>query len=70
MSLAAVEGDAEQMELRSLQMQLEKTQILVKNLSHQLMELKDQMTEQRKMKTRMGLFNCTSSSYLQTANLP
>lgn len=69
MSLAAVEGDGEQIELRSLQIQLEKTQVLVTNLSHQLMELKDQMTEQRKLKTRMGLFNCAPSSYIQNANL-
>lgn len=44
MSLAAVEGDGEQIELRSLQTQLETTQILVTNLSQQLMELKDQVS--------------------------
>lgn len=69
MSLAAVEGDGEQVELRSLQVQLETTQSLVTTLSQQLMELKDQMAEQRKQKHRLGLFN-SASAYLQTSNLP
>lgn len=43
MSLAAIDGDGEQIELRSLQNHLESTQILVTSLSHQLMELKDQV---------------------------
>lgn len=43
MSLAIVEGDGEQIELRSLQNGLEKTQSLVTQLSQQLMELKDQV---------------------------
>ncbi|XP_033607946.1 inositol 1,4,5-trisphosphate receptor isoform X2 [Cryptotermes secundus] len=64
MSLAADEGEAEQIELRTLQVQLEKTQALVANLSQQLTELKDQMTEQRKQKQRIGLLNSTSA-YLQ-----
>lgn len=68
MSLAAVEGEGEQIELRSLQAQLENTQLLVTNLSQQLMDLKDQMAEQRKQKQRIGLLN--SASYLQTPNLP
>ncbi|XP_030748640.1 inositol 1,4,5-trisphosphate receptor isoform X3 [Sitophilus oryzae] len=67
MSLAAVEGDGEQIELRSLQNVLESTQSLVKNLSHQLMELKEQMAEQRKQKHRLGLLN-SASAYLQTNN--
>ncbi|XP_018320612.1 inositol 1,4,5-trisphosphate receptor isoform X2 [Agrilus planipennis] len=69
MSLSAVEGDAEQLELRSLQSQLETTQLLVSTLSQQLLELKDQMTEQRKHKQRLGLLN-SASSYLHTSNLP
>lgn len=64
MSLAAVEGEGEQIELRSLQAQLENTQTLVTNLSQQLMELKDQMAEQRKQKQRIGLLN-SASAYLQ-----
>nr|ASO75059.1 inositol 1,4,5-trisphosphate receptor (IP3R) [Bemisia tabaci] len=63
MSLAAEESDSEQIELRSLQAQLENTQILVATLSQQLNELKDQMTEQRKQKQRIGLLN-SASAYL------
>uniref|UniRef100_T1HK15 Inositol 1,4,5-trisphosphate receptor n=1 Tax=Rhodnius prolixus TaxID=13249 RepID=T1HK15_RHOPR len=61
MSLSADESEGEQIELRSLQAQLETTQQLVKTLSHQLTQLKDQMTEQRKQKQRIGLLNSTSS---------
>lgn len=68
MSLAAVEGDGEQIELRSLQNVLENTQSLVKNLSSQLMELKEQMAEQRKQKHRLGLLS-SASAYLHTNNL-
>jgi len=64
MSLAADEGEGEQIELRTLQAQLEKTQTLVASLSQQLTELRDQMTEQRKQKQRIGLLNSTSA-YLQ-----
>ncbi|XP_065165604.1 inositol 1,4,5-trisphosphate receptor isoform X4 [Atheta coriaria] len=67
MSLASVEHDGEQIELRSLQSQLEITQVLVTNLSQQLMELKDQMAEQRKQKQRIGLFN---TAYQHANNLP
>lgn len=42
-SLAADEGEGEQVELRSLQSQLESTQLLVKCLSQQLTELRDQV---------------------------
>lgn len=60
-SLAADEGEGEQVELRSLQSQLESTQQLVKCLSQQLTELRDQMTEQRKQKQRLGLLNSASA---------
>lgn len=60
MSLAVHESEGEQMELRSLQTQLEATQNLISYLSQQLAELKDQMTEQRKQKQRIGLLNSTS----------
>ena len=43
MSLAADEGEGEQMELRTFQAQLEKTQALLANLSQQLTELRDQV---------------------------
>ncbi|XP_076641115.1 inositol 1,4,5-trisphosphate receptor-like isoform X1 [Halictus rubicundus] len=65
-SLAADEGEGEQIELRSLQSQLESTQQLVKCLSQQLTELRDQMTEQRKQKQRLGLLN-SASAYIQNA---
>ncbi|KZC07542.1 Inositol 1,4,5-trisphosphate receptor type 1 [Dufourea novaeangliae] len=60
-SLAADEGEGEQVELRSLQSHLESTQQLVKCLSQQLTELRDQMTEQRKQKQRQGLLNTASA---------
>ncbi|XP_044006892.1 inositol 1,4,5-trisphosphate receptor isoform X3 [Aphidius gifuensis] len=65
-SLAADEGEGEQVELRSLQSQLESTQLLVKCLSQQLTELRDQMTEQRKQKQRLGLLN-SASAFLHNA---
>ena len=43
MSLAADEGEAEQIEVRTLQLQLETTVRLVTKLSQQLTELKDQV---------------------------
>jgi len=45
MSLAADEGEGEQIELRTLQAQLEKTQTLVASLSQQLTELRDQVRD-------------------------
>ncbi|XP_037926094.1 inositol 1,4,5-trisphosphate receptor isoform X3 [Hermetia illucens] len=73
MSLAAIDAEGEQIELRSLQAHLEQTQVLVSNLSQQLRELKDQMTEQRKQKQRLGLLNTTtiglSSAYQFNSHL-
>lgn len=43
-SLAADEGEGEQVELRSLQSQLESTQQLVKCLCQQLTDLRDQVS--------------------------
>ncbi|XP_062837848.1 inositol 1,4,5-trisphosphate receptor type 2 isoform X3 [Anolis carolinensis] len=54
MSLVSNEGDNEQNEIRNLQERLESTMSLVKQLSGQLAELKEQMTEQRKNKQRLG----------------
>uniref|UniRef100_A0A8B9S809 Inositol 1,4,5-trisphosphate receptor n=1 Tax=Apteryx owenii TaxID=8824 RepID=A0A8B9S809_APTOW len=54
MSLVSNEGDSEQNEIRNLQERLESTMSLVKQLSSQLAELKEQMTEQRKNKQRLG----------------
>ncbi|XP_061687422.1 inositol 1,4,5-trisphosphate receptor type 1 isoform X14 [Syngnathoides biaculeatus] len=55
MSLVSSDADGEQNEIRSLQEKLESTIKLVSNLSGQLTELKEQMTEQRKQKQRIGL---------------
>ena len=44
MSLAADDGEGEQNELRNLQQQLESTNKLVMALSHQLSELKEQVS--------------------------
>ncbi|XP_047452652.1 inositol 1,4,5-trisphosphate receptor type 2 isoform X1 [Mugil cephalus] len=54
MSLVSSEGDSEQNEMRSLQEKLDSTVTLVALLSGQLSELKEQMTEQRKNKQRLG----------------
>ncbi|XP_061578118.1 inositol 1,4,5-trisphosphate receptor type 2 [Cololabis saira] len=54
MSLVSSEGDSEQNEMRSLQEKLASTVTLVAQLSGQLAELKEQMTEQRKNKQRLG----------------
>ncbi|XP_072922149.1 inositol 1,4,5-trisphosphate-gated calcium channel ITPR2 [Hemitrygon akajei] len=53
-SLVSNEGDSEQNEIRCLQDKLESTMFLVEQLSSQLSELKEQMTEQRKNKQRLG----------------
>uniref|UniRef100_A0A3Q3WHJ7 Uncharacterized protein n=1 Tax=Mola mola TaxID=94237 RepID=A0A3Q3WHJ7_MOLML len=55
MSLVSSDADGEQNEIRNLQDKLESTMKLVSNLSGQLTELKEQMTEQRKQKQRIGL---------------
>ncbi|XP_053529860.1 inositol 1,4,5-trisphosphate receptor type 1 isoform X2 [Ictalurus punctatus] len=55
MSLVSSDAEGEQNEIRNLQEKLESTMKLVSNLSGQLTELKEQMTEQRKQKQRIGL---------------
>uniref|UniRef100_A0A8D0AZ83 Inositol 1,4,5-trisphosphate receptor n=1 Tax=Sander lucioperca TaxID=283035 RepID=A0A8D0AZ83_SANLU len=55
MSLVSSDAEGEQNEIRNLQEKLESTMRLVVNLSGQLTELKEQMTEQRKQKQRIGL---------------
>ncbi|XP_075966966.1 inositol 1,4,5-trisphosphate-gated calcium channel ITPR1 isoform X3 [Anarhichas minor] len=55
MSLVSSDAEGEQNEIRNLQEKLESTMRLVTNLSGQLTELKEQMTEQRKQKQRIGL---------------
>ncbi|XP_041852186.1 inositol 1,4,5-trisphosphate receptor type 2 [Melanotaenia boesemani] len=63
MSLVSSEGDGEQNEMRSLQEKLDSTVTLVAQLSSQLAELKDQMTEQRKNKQRLGFLGPTQSNH-------
>uniref|UniRef100_A0A8C7CTP8 Inositol 1,4,5-trisphosphate receptor n=1 Tax=Oncorhynchus kisutch TaxID=8019 RepID=A0A8C7CTP8_ONCKI len=55
MSLVSSDAEGEQNEIRNLQEKLESAMRLVCNLSGQLTELKEQMTEQRKQKQRIGL---------------
>ncbi|GBP96704.1 Inositol 1,4,5-trisphosphate receptor [Eumeta japonica] len=64
-------GESGEVELRSLHVQLERAHQAVDVLTELLTELRDQMTEQRKQKQRIGLLNSTST-YLQhlQANLP
>ncbi|KAG9461366.1 hypothetical protein GDO78_017103, partial [Eleutherodactylus coqui] len=61
MSLVSSEGENEQNEIRNLQDKLESTMGLVKQLSGQLAELKEQMTEQRKNKQRLGFLGSNST---------
>ncbi|KAL4715953.1 hypothetical protein ACJJTC_013253, partial [Scirpophaga incertulas] len=65
------EGEGGELELRNLHGQLERAQRAVHTLTLLLSELRDQMTEQRKQKQRIGLLNSTSA-YLQSLqmNLP
>ncbi|KAM6930006.1 inositol 1,4,5-trisphosphate-gated calcium channel ITPR3 [Lycodopsis pacificus] len=54
MSLVVTDGDGEQNEMRMLQDKLAVTMKVVITLTTQLTELKEQMTEQRKRRQRMG----------------
>ncbi|XP_041860303.1 inositol 1,4,5-trisphosphate receptor type 3 isoform X1 [Melanotaenia boesemani] len=54
MSLVVTDGDGEQNEMRMLQDKLASTMKVVTTLTGQLTELKEQMTEQRKRRQRMG----------------
>lgn len=56
-SLAVEDVEGEQNDMKLLQTQLMDTQEKVIMLSAQLTELRDQMTEQRKQKQRIGLLN-------------
>ncbi|XP_004389875.1 inositol 1,4,5-trisphosphate receptor type 3 [Trichechus manatus latirostris] len=63
MSLVSNEGEGEQNEIRLLQDKLNSTMKLVSHLTVQLNELKEQMTEQRKRRQRLGFVdvqNCMS----------
>ncbi|XP_028652407.1 inositol 1,4,5-trisphosphate receptor type 3 [Erpetoichthys calabaricus] len=62
MSLVVNEGEGEQNELRNLQEKLGATMCLVTHLTCQLTELKEQMTEQRKRRQRMGFVDAQNST--------
>uniref|UniRef100_A0A672NK88 Inositol 1,4,5-trisphosphate receptor n=1 Tax=Sinocyclocheilus grahami TaxID=75366 RepID=A0A672NK88_SINGR len=62
MSLVVTEGDGEQNEMRNLQDRLTSTMKVVTQLTSQLSELKEQMTEQRKRRQRMGFVDVQSGS--------
>lgn len=63
MSLVSSEGESEQNEIRSLQERLDTTVALVAQLSSQLAELKEQMTEQRKNKQRLGFLGPSQNNH-------
>lgn len=54
MSLVSNEGDSEQNEIRNLQEKLESTMSLVKQLSAQLAELKEQVSVLRELELELG----------------
>ncbi|KAF6364602.1 inositol 1,4,5-trisphosphate receptor type 3 [Rhinolophus ferrumequinum] len=60
MSLVSNEGEGEQNEIRILQDKLNSTMKLVSHLTAQLNELKEQMTEQRKRRQRLGFVDVQS----------
>ncbi|XP_030639388.1 inositol 1,4,5-trisphosphate-gated calcium channel ITPR3 [Chanos chanos] len=62
MSLVVTEGEGEQNEMRNLQDRLSATMKVVTQLTAQLLELKEQMTEQRKRRQRMGFVDAQSTS--------
>ncbi|XP_040008243.1 inositol 1,4,5-trisphosphate receptor type 3 isoform X4 [Xiphias gladius] len=62
MSLVVTDGDGEQNEMRMLQDKLVATMKVVTTLTIQLTELKEQMTEQRKRRQRMGFVDVQSGA--------
>ncbi|KAG8451031.1 hypothetical protein GDO86_003347 [Hymenochirus boettgeri] len=69
MSLVSNEGEGEQNEIRSLQDKLNSTMRLVTHLTIQLGELKEQMTEQRKRRQRMGFVDVQNNAGHTAANI-
>ncbi|XP_077411063.1 inositol 1,4,5-trisphosphate-gated calcium channel ITPR3 isoform X7 [Vanacampus margaritifer] len=67
MSLVVTDGDGEQNEMRMLQDKLNSTMKVVMTLTVQLTELKEQMTEQRKRRQRMGFVDVQQGG---SASLP
>ncbi|MEE6521431.1 hypothetical protein FKM82_019641, partial [Ascaphus truei] len=68
MSLVSKEGEGEQNEIRGLQDKLNCTMRLVTHLTSQLNELKEQMTEQRKRRQRMGFVDVQNNTGHTTAS--
>ncbi|TDH11017.1 hypothetical protein EPR50_G00081930 [Perca flavescens] len=62
MSLVVTDSDGEQNEMRMLQDKLAATMKVVLTLTTQLTELKEQMTEQRKRRQRMGFVDVQSGA--------
>ncbi|XP_053174093.1 inositol 1,4,5-trisphosphate receptor type 3 [Scomber japonicus] len=70
MSLVVTDGDGEQNEMRMLQDKLSSTMRVVTTLTSQLNELKEQMTEQRKRRQRMGFVDVQAGASAAAAVPP
>uniref|UniRef100_A0A8C4Q9X5 Ion transport domain-containing protein n=1 Tax=Eptatretus burgeri TaxID=7764 RepID=A0A8C4Q9X5_EPTBU len=70
MSLMSGEGEAEQNEVRGLQEKLEGTMRLISQLSTQLTDLREKMTEQRTQRERLGLLRSPVPPHPYTSRLP
>ncbi|XP_022655647.1 inositol 1,4,5-trisphosphate receptor type 1-like isoform X5 [Varroa destructor] len=57
MSLAADDAETEQNEMRAMQTQLDHTQKLLMQVTQQLNDVKEQLSENRKQRQRLGLFS-------------
>ncbi|KAK6303912.1 hypothetical protein J4Q44_G00263660 [Coregonus suidteri] len=69
MSLVVTDGDGDQNEMRNLQDRLTSTMIVVSQLTGQLTELKEQMTDQRKRRQRMGFVDVQSGGGAGAASM-
>ena len=69
MSLVSNEGDSEQNEIRNLQEKLESTMSLVKQLSGQLAELKEQVSPQPRARGWSQRRSCKGRSSVETVRL-
>uniref|UniRef100_UPI00358E7F93 inositol 1,4,5-trisphosphate-gated calcium channel ITPR1-like n=1 Tax=Myxine glutinosa TaxID=7769 RepID=UPI00358E7F93 len=70
MSLVSGEGEAEQNEVRGLQEKLEGTMRLISQLSTQLTDLREKMTEQRTQRERLGLLRSPIAPHPYASRLP
>uniref|UniRef100_A0A8C7I1Z7 Inositol 1,4,5-trisphosphate receptor n=1 Tax=Oncorhynchus kisutch TaxID=8019 RepID=A0A8C7I1Z7_ONCKI len=69
MSLVVTDGDGDQNEMRNLQDRLTSTMNVVSQLTGQLTELKEQMTDQRKRRQRMGFVDVQSGGGAGAASM-